>query len=180
MTFSRGAAAALLVWAYSGLALAADFSGPVVSVQDGDTFTVRTSDGKKHRIRVDGIDAPERTQPYSQISRNNLIALVGDSVVVSSNKFDRHGRPVGTVRNAAGQDVGLGQIKAGLAWHFKRYEHEQTPENRAAYAAAEAIAKAARSGLWRDAEPLAPWEFRANADRSSSPNPVGARHTERP
>lgn len=141
---------------------ATESAGRVTAVHDGDTFTVQTSDGRKHRIRIDGIDAPERTQPYNQISRKNLIALIGNQpVVVESNKFDRHGRPVGVVRNAAGHDVGLEQMKAGLAWHFKRYEHEQSAQDRAAYAAAELLARSARTGLWRDPNPEAPWDFRA-------------------
>lgn len=54
----------------------------------------------------------------------------------------------------------LARIRAGLAWHFKRYEAEQSPEDKATYATAEAIAKADRRGLWRDAEPMGPWTFR--------------------
>ena len=93
----------------------ADFTGRVTAVPDGDTITVRTADGQKHRVRLDGIDAPERTQPYSQLSRKNLIALIGEQpVTVVSDKVDRHGRPVGVVRNAAGHDVALEQLKR--AW----------------------------------------------------------------
>ena len=148
----------------------AELAGRVTAVPDGDTITVRTSDGQKHRVRLDGIDAPERTQPYSQLSRKNLIALIGEQpVTVASDKVDRHGRPVGVVRNAAGHDIGLEQLKAGLAWHFKKYEHEQSPDNRAAYAAAEAIARAGKLGLWRDPDPTPPWVFRANAQPVIAP-----------
>lgn len=149
---------------------AGDLAGHVVAVPDGDTVTVRTSDGRRHRVRLDGIDAPERTQPYSQISRRNLVALIGDGpVTVESSKVDRHGRAVGIVRNAAGQDVGLAQVKAGVAWHFARYELEQTPDDRAAYAAAEVLARAARIGLWRQDFPLPPWEFRRLAREGVAP-----------
>jgi len=149
---------------------AADLAGRVVSVADGDTITVQTPDRVRHRIRLDGIDAPERIQPYSQISRKNLVAMVdGQQVRVTSSKTDRFGRMVGIVRTEQYRDVGLEQIKAGLAWHFKRYEHEQTPENRASYAAAEAIAKAAGHGLWREAAPTAPWQFRATLHELQPP-----------
>lgn len=83
-------------------------------------------------------------------------------VTVTSSKTDRFGRMVGIVSTDQYIDVGLEQIKAGLAWHFKRYEQEQTPENRAAYAAAELIARSAKRGLWRDPEPVSPWDFRAS------------------
>ena len=143
-------------------ASAQNLQGRVVRVPDGDTIAVQTSDGQKHQIRIDGIDAPERTQAYSQISRKNLVEMVdGQQVTVASSKTDRFGRMVGIVRTEQHRDVGLEQIKAGLAWHFKRYENEQTRDNRAAYAAAEAIAKAARRGLWREDSPMPPWEFRA-------------------
>ncbi len=57
--------------------------------------------------------------------------------------------------------MGLEQIRRGMAWHFKRFEREQSEADRTAYAAAEAEAKAAKRGLWTDAHPLAPWEWRA-------------------
>lgn len=142
--------------------LSAELLGKVVAVADGDTLTIVTPDRTRHRIRLSGIDAPERTQPYSQISRKNLASMAdGRQVTVTSSKTDRFGRMVGIVRTEQHPDVGLEQIKAGLAWHFKRYEREQTAENRATYAAAEVIAKAARLGLWRDPKPVPPWEFRA-------------------
>ena len=152
--------------------VATDLVGRATSVADGDTITVTTPDRARHRIRLDGIDAPERTQPYSQISRKNLLAMVdGQQVTVTSSKTDRFGRVVGIVRTERLHDVGLEQIKAGLAWHFKRYESEQTPENRASYAAAEGIAKAARLGLWRDPEPVPPWEFRAKLQTPAMERP---------
>lgn len=67
-----------------------------------------------------------------------------------------------------GRDVGLAQIQRGLAWHFKRYEREQSAADRAAYARAEEEARAARRGLWRDASPVAPWDFRASKQHSES------------
>jgi endonuclease YncB( thermonuclease family) len=135
---TRAALVSILLLTSSALC-AAEFTGRVTAVPDGDTITVRTAEGQKHRVRLDGIDAPERTQPYSQLSRKNLIAVIGEQpVTVVSDKVDRHGRMVGVVRNAAGRDIGLEQIKAGLAWHFKKYEHEQSADNRAAYAAVEA------------------------------------------
>jgi endonuclease YncB( thermonuclease family) len=90
-----------------------------------------------------------------------LSDLVLNKVVAfNPEKVDRHGRTVAVVRTSDGTDVCLPQIKAGLAWHFKRYENEQSAEERATYAAAEVIARAARYGLWREQIPVPPWEFR--------------------
>lgn len=103
-----------------------DLTGVVVSVPDGDTISIQTADRTRHRIRLDGIDAPERTQSYSQVSRKSLLALVeGKVVTVTSGKTDRFDRMVGIVRTQQHSDVGLEKVKAGLAWHFKRYEGEQ-------------------------------------------------------
>ena len=80
-------------------------------------------------------------------------------MVVESHKTDRYGRKVGTVF-VDGHDVGLLQLERGIAWHYKAYEREQSPEDRARYAAAEADAREAKMGLWRDARPVAPWVWR--------------------
>ena len=152
----------LVFLCFAGVATAE--TGRVLRVADGDTITVQTEDKRKVTIRLQGIDAPERTMPYSQISRRHLHELLMGKVVrFDPEKLDRHGRTVAVVRLQDGTDVCLKQIEAGLAWHFKQYEREQTPEQRASYAAAEVIAKAARRGLWREEQPLAPWEFRASA-----------------
>jgi endonuclease YncB( thermonuclease family) len=80
-------------------------------------------------------------------------------VTVDWQKRDRFDRIVGKVM-VDGQDVNLEQIKAGVAWHFKRYEKEQPLEDRLAYAQAESEARADQRGIWREPQPVAPWEFR--------------------
>lgn len=147
-------------------AQAATYIGEVVGVSDGDTVTLLTAGKVRHRIRLDGIDAPERTQPYSQVSKQSLSGMVyRERVVAECSKLDRYSREVCKVL-VDGRDVGLVQIQRGLAWHFKRYEGEQSAADRMAYAEAEAEAKSARRGLWRDAYAVAPWEFRASKQRS--------------
>jgi len=114
-----------------------------------------------HRIRLDRIDAPKTGQAFGNRSKQSLSDLAnGREAQASCTKTDRFGRRVCKVI-VAGVDVGLEQIRRGMAWHFKRYEREQSGADRAAYAAAEAEAKAAKHGLWTDAHPLAPWEWRA-------------------
>lgn len=155
-------ACALVVAIWAPAALAVTLTGEVVGVADGDTITLLTADKVRHRIRLDGIDAPERRQPYSQVSRQSLADMTHRQLVTADcPKRDRYGRQVCKVL-VEGRDVGLAQIQRGLAWHFKRYEGEQAPADRQAYSDAEAEARAVRRGLWREGSPVPPWEFRAS------------------
>lgn len=138
----------------------ADFTGNVVGVSDGDTITVLDTDKVQHKIRLTGIDAPEKKQPFGNRSKQSLSDMVfNKTVAVETNKRDRYGRELGKVL-ASGKDVNLEQVRAGLAWHYKAYELTQPVADRQAYAEAENEAKAAKRGLWVDAEPTPPWEWR--------------------
>ncbi len=155
----RGAAAALLLLALA--AQAETVTGRVVSVADGDTITVLDATKTQHKIRLAGIDAPEKAQAFGQRSKESLSDLVFNQVVtVETTKRDRYGRSVGTVV-VDGLDANLEQIKRGMAWHYKAYAQEQTPSDRRTYTEAEDAAQRARAGLWRDAQPVPPWEFRS-------------------
>jgi endonuclease YncB( thermonuclease family) len=135
-------------------------TGTAVQIVDGDTITVLDAAKTQHRVRLAGIDAPELGQPYGKTSRQHLALLVGGKrVTVDWQKRDRYGRIVGKVLQDS-TDAGLAQIKAGVAWHFKKYESEQSLEDRLAYAEAEARARAGRVGLWHDKGPVPPWEWR--------------------
>ena len=135
-------------------------TGKVVKVVDGDTIYVLDDALTQHKIRLSGIDAPEKNQPYGLASRKYLASLVaGKTVTIEYTKHDRYGRVVGKVV-IDGIDACLEQIKAGLAWHYKKYQNEQEPRDRTLYAQAENQARAERIGLWRDNNPRPPWEFR--------------------
>ena len=150
-------AACLLV---AQLSFAAELTGLVVGVSDGDTITVLTVDKTSYKIRLAGIDAPESRQAFGQASKQHLSALVYKKLVtVLWDKKDRYGRTIGKVM-VDGTDACLEQIKASLAWHYKRYASEQPAQDRADYAAAEDRAKGERIGLWADAQPTAPWDRR--------------------
>jgi hypothetical protein len=82
------------------------------------------------------------------------------------NSYDRWGRIVGKVV-INGDDANLEQIRAGLAWHYKRYESEQSLTDRQTYAEAEGTARAQRREIWREANPVPPWEFRHHATGAS-------------
>ena len=140
-------------------------TGRVVRVADGDTVTVLDSSNTQHRIRLEGIDAPESHQAFGTQSKKNLSEMVfGKDVTVVYQKTDRYGRLVGKIV-LDGKDVNLEQVKAGLAWHYKEYQREQTPEDRETYAKAEDEARTARRGLWQDADPIEPSAFRKEEKR---------------
>lgn len=154
------AVAAHLGFLPSGRALADTLIGEVVGLSDGDTVTVLDSSNTQHRIRLSGIDAPEKNQPFGTRSRQSLSDLVFlKRVTVEYTKTDRYGRIVGKVL-VGNVDTSLEQVKRGLAWHYKAYEQEQSAVDRIAYSQAEDAARGARRGLWQEPEPLAPWDFR--------------------
>lgn len=145
--------------------------GRVVSVHDGDTITVLDEPHTQYKIRLAGIDAPELGQAYGRASRENLARHVaGRFVRVEWSKRDKYARTVGKVL-LDGKDECLEQVRAGFAWHYTKYEKEQTPEDRRIYRDAERLAREAKRGLWREKEPLSPWSWRS--DRKRRPNSPG-------
>ncbi len=156
------------------LALADTIQGKVIKVADGDTVTIVDDTGKKHRIRLGGIDAPEKNQPYGDVSTQALVELVsGKTVTIEYEKRDRYERIVGKVLvDPLGEvfcmaldcvkkiDAGLEQIRAGLAWHYKKYQDEQNEKDKEAYSEAESIAREKQLGLWKDKEAIPPWNWR--------------------
>jgi endonuclease YncB( thermonuclease family) len=147
------------LWVVSPIA-AADVAGKVVGIADGDTVTILDGLNRQHKVRLAGIDAPEKGQPFGQRSKQTLSECAfGRSVIVEGNKIDRYGRLVGKVQ-ATGVDCNLRQVEQGLAWHYKQYVREQQSADRIAYDAAESLAKRDRLGLWLDPVPVPPWDFR--------------------
>jgi endonuclease YncB( thermonuclease family) len=115
---------------------------------------------EQHKIRLAGIDAPEKKQPFGNRSKESLSELAYDKILtVETDKRDKYGRQVGKVP-VNGQDVNLVQVERGMAWFYRQYQREQSPNDRRLYEAAEDAAKADRRGLWHDAGPVPPWEFR--------------------
>jgi endonuclease YncB( thermonuclease family) len=152
--------AALLLSA-AACASAETIRGKVIRIADGDTLTILDSAKQEHRIRLAGIDAPERKQAHYETSRRNLAKLsFGKAVIVEWHKRDVYGQLVGKVA-ADRQDVGLAQLRAGQAWWFRRYTNEQTMFDRSRYEAAELDARRNRRGLWKTGTPIPPWEWRA-------------------
>ena len=138
----------------------ANFAGRVVAVEDGDTIVVLDDANGTYKIRLQGIDAPEGGQAFGDRSGQSLSEMVsGKQVEIEWSKRDRYRRLVGKVLSD-GNDVCLQQIKAGMAWHYKYYQDEQSARDRELYATAENEAHSARLGLWSDENPIPPWQFR--------------------
>ncbi len=154
-----------LLICFSQTALADSLTGKVVKITDGDTLYVLDANYKEHKIRLAGIDAPERKQAYGLASRKHLASIVaGKHVRVEYQKRDRYGCIVGRVR-LDGIDACLEQVKAGFAWHYKKYQHEQSTNDQRLYADAEDKARDERLGLWRENNPMPPWEHRRLAGK---------------
>lgn len=160
----RSAVASLLV-VFACTVHAEVVIGRVVGVADGDTITVLDADQVQHKIRLAGIDAPEKRQPFGSRSKESLSDLTfGKTVEVETTKRDRYGRRIGKVL-LNDLDVNLVQIERGMAWFYRQYQLEQSPADRRLYEEAENLAKAGKKGLWRDPAPMPPWDFRHSKEK---------------
>lgn len=151
------------------VAHAATIEGKAINVADGDSITILDADNKQYKIRIGGIDAPERKQPFGNRSKQHMADMVhGKEVAADCHKTDRYGRQVCKVwvrpsdcpKCGKTLDVGYAQILAGLAWWYRQYAREQTAEDRGRYESAEQEAKARKTGLWHDSNQIAPWDWR--------------------
>jgi endonuclease YncB( thermonuclease family) len=139
---------------------AATLRADVLFVDDGDSMVLRDEAGTRYKLRLDGIDAPERHQAFHRQARSHLSQLLlNQPVTVEWHKQDRYGRLVGKL-SVGGRDAGLAQLHAGMAWHYRAYAAGQSRRDRNRYAAAEARARAKGIGLWQHPAPTPPWEFR--------------------
>lgn len=143
-------------------------------VYDGDTVGVEGKDKKIHPIRLRGVDAPENGQEHASEAMKHLSEMIdGKVVTLIVNDRDSQNRYIGNVYRD-GQDVGLKQIEAGMAWHFKKFSYSQTSEDRKRYAQAETKARNERLGLWKDNAPIPPWEFAIGGSAENRAASTGA------
>lgn len=128
--------------------------GKVVKVIDGDTFDIYDESGTI-RIRLFGIDAPERGQAFNKRAREFTDSLVsGKHIRVVVRDKDRYGRTVGDAYLPDGTHVNAEIVRAGFAWQFTQYSTD--PE----IAHLEQMARRDHRGLWQDQHAIPPWEFR--------------------
>ncbi|TKB07459.1 thermonuclease family protein [Desulforhopalus sp. IMCC35007] len=139
-------------------------TGKVVSIADGDTITILDLSNKQHRIRLYGIDTPEKGQPFGNAAKKHTAQLTyKKSATVNAYDTDKYGRTVGVV-TVDGTNVNESLIKNGYAWQYRKYckadfcdEWLDNEEN----------AKSAKIGLWSDKDPVPPWDWRKGARNSS-------------
>jgi endonuclease YncB( thermonuclease family) len=136
----RAACALLLALLSVSAALATEFTGRVVGISDGDTITVLT--GAPIKVRLAGIDCPEKRQPFGQKAKEFISDLAYRTVVtVRVVDRDRYGRSVGEVILMDGKSLNRELVRAGFAWWYRAYSKDET------LGALEAEARAYKRGL---------------------------------
>lgn len=126
----------------------------VIGISDGDTVEVIDSNFQTSKVRLAHIDCPERYQPFSTAAKkftSDFCYMKHGTLEVTGT--DRYGRLIGIVRIEE-RELNLALVQNGLAWHFKKYSKDQQ------YAEAETLARSLKKGLWADANPVAPWDYR--------------------
>jgi endonuclease YncB( thermonuclease family) len=157
-------AAAVTAWSENSTArneAPASASGyRLVRVFDGDSMLMRNPEGETLKMRIAGIDAPEKSQPFADPARDRLGELLQHGPLeVAILKKDVYGRWLASIR-VADKDIGQLLLEEGHVWFFRRYQSDLTTEQKRLYDSAEKMARDARRGLWADTIPLPPWEFR--------------------
>lgn len=129
----------------------------VVAITDGDTIKARCGDPGHYdqiNVRLSEIDAPEKAQPFGQVSKKALSDLCYmQQATIQPQKKDRYGRTVARIE-CQGKDANTEQVRAGMAWVYDRYVTDKS-----LYRLQEQ-ARQARMGLWSDPTPTPPWEWR--------------------
>jgi uncharacterized endonuclease HI_1296 len=124
----------------------------VIKISDGDTITILTQQRKQVKVRLYGIDAPEKKQPYGQKSRQFLASLIAGQVVeVEPKGKDRYKRTLGII-HYKGQDINAQMVLNGYAWAYVKYSK--------IYVDQEKLAREKKLGLWQSNDPTPPWEWR--------------------
>lgn len=152
---------------------AAHLEGRVVRVHDGDSIHI-LSGRQRVKVRLHGIDAPERRQPHGLQARNALAAMIAGKVVqIQVSGKDRYGRTIGTVvamerfqkpdeHSTTGTriiNINKEMVRQGWAWCYRKYAR-RNPELYRQLMRLEQEAKTARRGVWADLQPVPPWEWR--------------------
>jgi endonuclease YncB( thermonuclease family) len=144
----------IIVLLFIPLLSIAQLKGKVVKIADGDTYTLLDSNNQQVKIRMHGIDCPEKVQPYGRVAKDFLSSLIfGKIVEAKVQDTDRYGRVV-AITFFNGKNINEEMLKVGLTWHYKKYD--SNPK----WSDLEKKARKERVGLWKDTNPIAPWEWR--------------------
>ena len=150
----------LPLWIFlTSITFAADFQAKVIHIADGDTITVLNQSNKQIKIRLNGIDCPEKGQAYGNKAKNFTKDLVaGQPVTIQAHDQDRYGRTIGNVIVGDGRSLSQELLKAGYAWWYFKYSDDEQ------LGILEVKAKIAKVGLWAGKNPIPPWIFRKVKD----------------
>lgn len=146
---------ALLLFGLNIQAQIANITGKVVAVADGDTFTLLVNGNRQQKIRLHGVDCPEKKQDFGQVAKDFTSKQVfGKTITVKPTDIDRYGRTIAIV--LLPDQISLNELllKNGLAWHYTQYD--KNPH----WNKLEQIARKNKVGLWRQPDAVAPWTFR--------------------
>lgn len=142
------------IFIFPNLLYALEWEGEVVGVKDGDTVVVYNGI-KQIVIRLDGIDAPEKNQAYGRKAKDFLSNnLFNQKVRVIEQGKDKYGRTIAIVNRLNNTNVNEVMVREGFAWHYKKYSKSKKLSN------LEEDARLSKKGLWRDSNPIPPWEYR--------------------
>ena len=129
-------------------------TGTVVKIIDGDTFDLLTKEKNTIRVRMNGIDCPERKQDFYRVSKDALADYIFKKKVrLVTTGRDRNKRTIAVVF-CNGENINLAMIRNGYAWHYKKYSADTN------FAKAEKQARIEKKGLWQMSNPVPPWEYR--------------------
>lgn len=137
--------------------------GMVKAVYDGDTLLLATREESRLKVRLYGVDAPETKkpdvagQPFGEVAKRTLMyKIMGRRVTAEIVDVDQYKRAVAVIRYS-GRDINREMVAEGFAWAYRQYLHGAYASE---YIGAENQARSRHAGLWRDANPQPPWEFR--------------------
>jgi micrococcal nuclease len=132
-----------------------DQNGKVVGISDGDTFTMLGTGNQQVKVRLYGIDCPEKAQAFGTVARQQLSDLIfGEIVRLNRKDTDRYGRTVAIVYTKNGLNVNEEMLRSGLAWHYKQYDKNPAWDDLVAQAQRQKL------GLWAQSHPTPPWLWR--------------------
>lgn len=152
----------IFLFAILPILVIAQLKGKVVRIADGDTFTLLTEENRQVKVRLYGIDCPEKAQAFGQVAKQFLSnQIFGKQVEVHEKNIDRYGRTIGIVFTDNPINVNEALIKVGLAWYYSDYD-----KNHPAWDSLEKQAREKKIGLWSQPNPIAPWNFRRQKRKS--------------
>ena len=131
------------------------YFGRATEIKDGDTFVFLSNTGENFTVRINAIDAPEKSQAFGKISTDFLISkILAKDIKCIVYEDDKYGRKLADVFLGE-ENINQSLVKGGYAWHYKKYSNDET------LATLETVAKENKVGLW-NYNPIAPWDYRQN------------------